>query len=472
MQTKISTLTCVFALAWSFFSLFISGCTDLNLAPEPIPIVSGQVATASTAQTSCNCNYTVPLNTNGQIDGTALGIKPGGVVCLQGGGTYKNITFKNFKGTAASPITIRNCNGSVVLKCSGLAYGIRITASSFVRLTGGSGSERNLIVDGGHNGISIDGLSTNVEVDHVEVKNNGFAGIMAKTDPNCDDATIRGRFVMRDVLLHDNFVHDTQGEGFYVGNSFWLKGMSLSCGTRYPHEIVGLKIYNNVVTNAGWEAIQVGSTPQGALVYNNRIDNYGRLNKTAQNNGIQFGEGANGKCYGNWIQGGNGTGIFIAGNSENIVYDNVIINAGQDAIFCDDRVNGNGFKFINNTIINPKQNGIKLYADQVLMNTIVNNIIINPGNYTKLTYPRTASDAYVFKLNNTVKVTMSNNWFSTDINSVKFANAPAHNYALTSASTNVINKGTAVSAFGITLDYANKPRLIGAGVDIGAFEYQ
>ncbi len=462
------------ALIASGLSLIMSGCSDLELAPNPIAIVANQVPKVGTAGVSlCLCNYTVPVTTGtAMIDGAALKLKPGNVICLQGGATYGNMTFKNLVGTALNPITIKNCNGSVILKSTGRSYGVRITSSSFVRFTGGANTEHNVIVDGGHMSVTMDGRSTNIEVDHLEIKNSGFAGIMAKTDPSCDNATIRGNFVMRDMNIHDNFVHDTGGEGLYIGNSFYNTGMTLACGKRYPHEIIGLKVYNNIVANAGWEAIQIGSTPQGALVYNNRVENYGRLNATSQNNGIQFGEGANGKCYGNWIKGGKGSAIIIVGNSENTVYDNVIINAGQDGIFCDDRVNGNGFKFINNTIINPGQNGIKLYADQVLMNTIVNNIIINPGNYSKLKYPKTPNDAYVYFLNNNVKRTMSNNWFSTDINSVKFASAAGGNYALTTASTNVVNKGLSVTNFGINIDYANKPRLIGGAVDIGAYELQ
>jgi hypothetical protein len=277
---------------------------------------------------------------------------------------------------------------------------------------------------------------------------------------------------MRNVILHDNFVHDTGGEGFYLGNSFWSGGKSLSCGIRYPHEMVGTKVYNNTITNAGWEAIQVGSAPQGALIYNNRIENYGHANVYAQNNGIQIGEGTNGRCYGNFIKNGYGNGIIMLGNYDNTVYDNIIIGAGIDGIFCDDRVNGTGHKFFNNTIINPAQNGIKLYADQVNMNYIQNNIIINPGMYSKYTYPRTGNDAYVYLLSKNVHLTTSNNYYSRDINSVKFVSPASDNYALQSTSTGVVNKGLAVSAWGITTDYALKNRLMGAAVDIGAYEFQ
>ena len=69
-----------------------------------------------------------------------------------------------------------------------------------------------------------------------------------------------------------------------------------------------------------------------------------------------------------------------------------------------------------------------------------------------------------------VKVTMKNNWFSQDINTVKFANPAGDNYALTILSLNLINKGISVSGFGVTFDMANQPRLLGLAVDIGAYE--
>jgi len=120
-------------------------------------------------------------------------------------------------------------------------------------------------------------------------------------------------------------------------------------------------------------------------------------------------------------------------------------------------VNGVGFKFLNNTIINPALDGIRLYADQVTMNTIENNIIINAGDYNLFGYPRPKTDAYVYLLNKDVKVTMKNNWFSQDINTVKFANPAGDNYALTILSLNLLNKGISVSGFGVTFDMAKDP---------------
>jgi hypothetical protein len=367
---------------------------------------------------------------------------------------------------------IKNCGGAVILNAAGKQYAMKTELSKYFRISGGSGSTYGIKLSGGHLGLVLDKLTTNVEVDHLEIANPGFAGIMAKTDPVCGDNTaLRGNFVMRDVSLHHNYVHDTGGEGFYVGNSFYTAGVNTSCGVKMPHIIEGVKIYNNIVKNSGWEAIQVGSTPNGAEVYNNRIENYGVKNVKYQKNGVQFGEGAPGKFYGNFIKGGKGIGLFLLGNAENFVHDNVFVNTGEDGIFCDERdAVGTGFKFINNTIINPGLNGIRIYAEKVPMNNVINNIIVNPGSYSTYTYPRTGNDAYVYLLGKNVRVQMANNHFTRDINTVKFKNAASFDYGLTSSSP-VVNKGYNIATYGILLDFNLQSRLKSTAYDIGACEY-
>jgi Right handed beta helix region len=457
-----------------FSCLYFIQCSEEELTPSSTikdPTISALSTSTTTSLSTCGCTYTVPPNT-GLVDGQALGIKPGAVICLTAGAAYANITFKNLKGTSTSPITITNCGGLVTLNATGKAYGLKTQYSSYIRITGGNTpATYGIKINGGQQSMQLEALTTNIEVDHLEIGGSGFAGIMAKTDPTCDNATIRGNFVMRNVYLHDNYVHDTGGEALYVGNSFWINGMSTSCGTRYPHAVEGAKIYNNIIKNSGREAIQVGSSPTGAEVYNNRIENYGLNNLQDQNHGVQFGEGGVGKFYGNFIKGGKGNGLMIIGNGENFAHDNVIINAGGDGIFCEDRVVGAGYTFINNTIINPGANGIRTYGDQVTLNTLFNNIIVNPGNYTKMTTPRTGNDAYIYILNSNVKTNVLNNYLTRDINALKFVDPAIDNFALTSTSP-AVNKGTSISLYNIQVDFAQMPRLKGGIYDIGAYEAQ
>jgi hypothetical protein len=276
---------------------------------------------------------------------------------------------------------------------------------------------------------------------------------------------------MRNVILHDNYVHDTAAEGFYIGHTFYEKGVNTPCGVRLPHVMENVKIYNNLIKNSGWESIQVGSTPKGADVYNNRIENFGMKNALYQNNGVQFGEGAPGRFYGNYIKGGKGTALMIIGNAQNLVHNNVIINTGAHGIFADERTAiGPGFTIVNNTIINTGGDGIRLYTERVPTNIVYNNIIVNPKSYSTYQYPRTGNDAYVYLLGKTVPVKSLNNYFTRDINALKFASASAFNYRLLTGSP-AINKGTSIAIYNIPLDHALTARLKGAHYDIGAYEY-
>jgi hypothetical protein len=320
--------------------------------------------------------------------------------------------------------------------------------------------------------MALGDLSTNFEVDHVEVQGSGFAGIMAKTDPTCHPATSRENFTMKNINLNYNYVHDSKGEGFYIGNSFYQAGVNTDCGIRYPHEIHYLRLFNNIVKNSGWDGIQVGCATTGTKIYGNIIENYGVQNTYNQRNGMQLGEGTGGLCYGNYIKQGTGNGMNVLGLGTNVIYNNVIVDAGDMGIFCDERyTTGSGFKFLNNTIINPKSDGIRLYAEKVQLNVIVNNVIINPGNYQKYVYPRMPQDAFVYKLSKEVRVDLRNNYFSTSADEAQFADPLSHNYRLTITSC-LIDKGIDISSYAIGTDFYKKARLRGVAYDIGASEYQ
>ena len=457
------------ALATAIFTFFIQ-CSDEQIQPvqKELTFVPDTVAIVPDMDCS-DCTYVVPADST-IIDGNILGLKPGSIIGLNSAITYGSLEFRNIVGTKEQPIIIRNFGGTVNIKATNKWHAIRTEKSKYFRITGGSqAGAYGIKVEGGEMGIKLDYLSTNFEVDHVEVANQGFAGIMAKTDPNCDDATIRENFTMYDVSLHDNFLHDTGGEGFYVGNSFY-GGMKRECGERLPHEIKGLKIYNNIVKNTGWEAIQVGCAIEGTEIYNNTIYNYGTVNKQHQNNGLQIGSGTGGLVYNNFIKKGPGNGMIIMGTGDNVIYNNIIVDAGESGIFCDERFTpGEGFKFINNTILNPKVNGIRLYAELVPMNTIVNNIISNPASYQSYSSQH-KDNAFVHLLSQDVKLTMANNLFSLSVEEVQFVDTANDNYRLKQNSP-AINFGQDISKFNIENDFYQSKRLNGIAYDVGASEF-
>jgi hypothetical protein len=456
----------IFRRACVIFAIFcLFQCTEDEILKTDTEGTQGR------ALSNCGCTYNVPAGKH-KIDGLALGIKPGAVICLQAGTAYKNLLFVNIKGTQDKPITIKNCGGSININATGMTFAMKTQQSEYFRITGtGSSAFHGIKLYGSSLGLTLDYLSTKFEVDHIEVHRVNFAGIMAKTDPTCDNATTRENFTMRDIVIHDNFVHDTGGEALYIGNSFYQGGMITPCGIRYPHAIEGASIYKNKVQNSGWEGIQVGSATKKVYIHSNTVENYGTRNVYNQRNGIQLGEGTGGECFNNFIKSGLGNGILVLGLGDNVVHDNVIVNAGMHGIFCDERLTpGPGFKFINNTIINPKQDGIRIYADLVPMNVVFNNIIINPGSYGKYPYPRTGNDSYVYKLSNNVKLQLSNNKFTRSITQMKFVNPSANNYRL-SVGSPAIDQGKNISTYNIQKDFYLTSRLKGGAYDVGACEY-
>lgn len=104
----------------------------------------------------------------------------------------------------------------------------------------------------GLSGISIGGKASDFELDTLEVARVEFAGIVAKTD---DDGTA----LMRNVKLHDTYVHDTGSEGIYFG----------STQAQPQHAFENLKIYDNRFLRTGTEALQVGQQGDGCEIYNN-----------------------------------------------------------------------------------------------------------------------------------------------------------------------------------------------------------
>lgn len=455
--------------AFTFLFLFTFCADEEVVVPTATSADSVKVSAASTTPPACStCKYVVPANVM-VVDAKLLGIQPGDMICFSSAIKYTtSITLKNVVGTADKPVIISNCGGTAVLTVTERPWNVKMSYSKFFRFTGGNvdGTYGIKISGSTSNGLVLCDLSTNFEVDHVEVSNVGFAGIMAKTDPTCDNATNRGYFTMRNISIHHNYVHHTGGEGLYVGHTFY-GGYNLSCGMKLPHTIEGSKIYNNKVTYTGWDAIQVSSATKDANIYNNTVENFGTKMKSAQDYGIILGAGTGGRCYGNYVKGGTGTSLCVFGLTSNMIYNNLIVNSAKTGIFCDERVDvyGTGYKVMNNTIINPKEVGIRMYADKVPSNVVINNIVVNPG-----LYGQHGVHSFIMTLYWMKNTTIANNYTTRNIADVKFVGPTTFNYRLQSTSP-AVNKGRSVSSYGIPTDFYGGARLKGSYVDIGVAEY-
>lgn len=422
-------------------------------------------------------------------DGTNLGILPGDTIWIETG-KRECLRLHNIHGDSLNPVVIINDGGVVEISSLSSYIGITISNCTYFKLTGtglkhktyGIKVSKTII---GTSGVSLNGTSSNYEVENLEICNAGFAGFFVNQTPDCNDKLTRNNFVIRDISFHDNYIHNTNGEGFYVGHSYY-NGYSVQCNSvntiLYPPEIHGVKIFNNLLDSIGSDGIQVGCASKNCEIYNNKILHYGVRNESFHQTGIQISAGTGGRCYNNLIMNGTGSGIHVFGIGGNKIFNNIIINPGyainhtmQTAnacgIFCDDRYTfpDSSFYFFNNLIVSPKRDGIRIYTKKAKNNMICNNIILNPGSYDA--YKSNNGEMFSF-INKTkdVDVTISNNYFSkskpaninfNDINDIfnKLEKLP------------IVNRGVDVRPYGIDFDFLGNSRLVKDLCDIGVFNY-
>lgn len=424
------------------------------------------------------------------IDGNKLPtIKPGCTICLKSG-RYYHIRIDNLHGADAKPITIRPEGGNVIIDTNCI-YGIRFGGkSSYIKLTGRTASEPYAIkiLESYGVGISIDDLSTDIEIEGVEIANTRLAGIMAKTDPDCSLKAVRDSFALYNLKIHDNYLHDIGFEGMYIGSSFY-SGKELNCNGKdtivLPHLIYGAQIYNNIVERTGYDGIQVSSVSTDCRINDNRIYNDSYIKQYGQMSGIIIGEGSACDCYNNKILKGAGIGIEVHGFGGKHIYNNLIVDAGRTykpltqgayskpgiyVAYNLPNPQNQAYKILSNTIVNPKSEGIRFANINSSNNLIYNNIVINPGiwhYYDSMGVPPESS-----YINFSVDVTrdVQNNFGARNAKTILFVDSLLGNYRVL-ANSPAVNSGYNLQPFNVSYDMDYQPRPYGSMYDIGAYEY-
>jgi len=435
-----------------------------------------------------NCKHLITINQL-YVDATKMGILAGDTVCIEAG-ERSSLRISNFHGTAQNNIVFINCGGEVIIKGDDLQYGVSIVNSSYFRFTGTGDENIQYGIKvlktkaGGTMGLGISERSTNFEVDHIEIANVGFAGIMAKTDPKKDLSSNRDNFTQYQSIFHDNYIHNTGGEGMYIGHSFYTGTTSVIDGkevTLFPSVLKGVRIYNNRIDSTGWDGLQVGSATDDCEIFGNFVTNYGLQNISCQQSGVQLGGGTTGKCYNNYIAEGTGNGMSIFGLGNNDIYNNIILNPGNNfnttedknihGIFVDDRatIPGSSFNFYNNTIVNPKADGIRFYSVMSKNNKFHNNIIINPGSFKN--YSKFSKESPYINIGSKtgIDAIISNNFLDVNADKIQFEDIENNNYKLASSSP-ALEAGLDLSNYGVETDFENNTRPIGRGYDLGAYQ--
>jgi hypothetical protein len=407
---------------------------------------------------------TVPTGTI-TVDGTALGIVPGDVVGLAAG-ERSRLVLTNIHGTAANPVIIANMGGKVRVGNDGASAAISINNCSNIRFVGDGdpafkyGIEVHRATAG--QGLQIYGGSTRFEVAFLHIHHAFYAGIMSKDDPTCVSGAPgpynRGNFTQEDVSFHDIYIHDVGGEGFYIGSSFYGGTSEGTCGTVYPHDIEGVRLFNNITERTGREGIQVGCATIDCEIYNNFVRDPGTQNLANQNNGVQINPGTTGLFHSNTVINAPNNGVALTSLGNNAAFNNVVVGSGGHAFFADNRtgtISGSFLRVSNNTIVNAGQYAFRTY-NELCATEFRNNLVVNATSGTVNT-------------GDGATVTQSNNISQATTTGLGFVNAGIHDYRIAGASS-ALNAGFNLTAQGVTFDREGLARPFGAAFEIGAFE--
>lgn len=481
-------------------------CTLLSLFIRPFAFAQ-----------DCGCDFTFKASdaaTSGttKIDGKGnfSNIRPGNVLCIEAGLYEGGLQFVNLIGGSGSPIVIKNCGGQVALNES-----IQIFASRYVKISGTGDASKKYgfkVQKSAGVGVDIGQLSSDVEVENIEIENAGFAGIMAKTDPQCNKPeTWKDNFTLYNLKIHDCFIHDTEGEGMYIGATAGYKDSNKWCngGKMYAHYLKSVYIYNNRLERTGWDGIQVNLAVEDTKIYNNTVIGYGTSKTLYQNFGFSIGSGTKGRIYSNFIyqldaykttstnpNDYKASGVQIISNQDTFFYNNIIVNSERHGVFAHNRLtpsqvnSGEGYYFINNTIIGSGLSGIfytsasGVYPYEENNNwrrIFYNNLIVAPrSKYESENFWKGVAENYIdfnsVAMRDDSKDFKQNNIFATTIDEVHFANAKnpiadANNFKLTETSQAVDAGRDAATSFGVNSDYSGFSRQP-TTFDIGAFEYR
>ena len=333
------------------------------------------------------------------IDGrsNASAVKPGDTIYLSGS-PRQFVILRSLHGTPENPILIQNMGGQVIFSGNS-GYGIKFDTCSWISLVGkGTGTAYGFVVNTTNAGVIIGGLSTCIEVAGIEIYNTTWTGIVAKTDPDCSFKSTRDKYTMRNISIHDNYIHNTANEGMYIGHTYY-GGYIINCNGKdtlvYPHLIRGLRVYGNKVESSGWDGIQVSSADSACFINNNFVYHDSQAEVSDQMSGVLLGGGSSCNCFSNFIKDGKGDGIDELGLGGNYVYNNLIVNPGQSmsgsgqkhGIFVGTQTPsaGTGFHLIFNSIINARSYGIEFLNTTGVNNKAISNIIVSPnGTYIKI----------------------------------------------------------------------------------------
>lgn len=420
------------------------------------------------------------FNASGGLISIVNRTAPGKIFCLRAG-DYKGLYLEKVKGSPAAPLLISNCGGKVVFDSTGYSNGIGGTEVQYVRLSGAGdvNSEYGIEQKNANMGLDFDIGITDVEVDHLDLHDNGYMGLGVRSYPRCDGRFHRGNFVQRNTFIHDNRVRNARdGEGFYIGTSHFNSTVGRAyvqtgcpdAGYLEP-PLVNAKIYNNVLEDIGRDGIQVGAVTSGMEIYDNVVKRYAKKQDYGHVGGIQINPGSVGEVHGNWIEAMandvEGTAIQYAGGSTGdvFIHDNVIVGSPTPLLTLGYMItSSNRTVFRNNTVVSSGGKPFYLFCNAALSTTqphhmdITDNIFVGYDRIGQFLFSDAQGDWYKIFDGNAPKCPINGrvydnaleaaqhvpgNFYSENVGDAQFVDAGMQNFRLLPTSP-ALGKGATI----------------------------
>ncbi|MDB6166173.1 MAG: hypothetical protein JWQ83_1313, partial [Lacunisphaera sp.] len=211
-------------------------------------------------------------------------VQPGDTVYIAAH-TRPLLTLVNLQGTAALPITVTNTGGQLIIDYvdpKPTNIGLRLWGAQHVRLRGTAGSGYDYGIQVRRSGVKIEdnnyqqGLvggtfrnTEDLEISEIEVDSAPFAGIQAKYEKTNAQIPAGYTALLDGFRIHNCYIHDTGGEGFYIG---WTS-------EGHP-DVANVQMYDNLMINTGWDAIQLNRSLGTNDIHGNVIVGYGTKSYT------------------------------------------------------------------------------------------------------------------------------------------------------------------------------------------------
>jgi len=380
-----------------FFLLFSIASFGQDYASiTSLEFISGTAVQAP----SCACDFTIPasayyVDVDKKTNANAYVINPmpGQTVCFAAG-RRADLQIHNIFGAEGYPIYFRSCGGTVFSGTNNLQM-LYFANSSFIQVIGDDGTGYgSLEFTGGGHGVNFAERSTNVRCAYVWFHDMGYCAFEAKTDPTCDPMTWRGNFTLRDVSFDHNtigprpgdprtMVGTIDGEGLYIGESHYNTVGSIQHGPcasgltqAKEHEVIGVRVENNTISNTGADGIQVGACTSGCSIQYNYVTNTGTKNAWGQNAGIIVNPGTVAEVAWNTVDTGTGFLIQMQGPGGSRVHHNLILNSTAGGVFAAvypvaGMLPQPDYQIFNNTLINIRGVGLQYYNPVTFTNNVL-----------------------------------------------------------------------------------------------------